>query len=89
VVDSSGQTVAEKYRRFLCRRQSFRLQRGARKSKDAVSNGDYSDVRASASHVANGWRIEFVVERNLYNNVVRIEVVKPPPTEAAALAAVV
>ena len=30
--------------------------------------------------------MEFVVQRNFYNNVVRVEGLKEPPTEAAALA---
>jgi len=89
VVDSSGQTVAEKIPALpLQEGNPFDFNAERESLRTLYRTGDYSDVRASASHVANGWRIEFVVERNLYNNVVRIEGLKPPPTEAAALAAV-
>ena len=37
--------------------------------------------------VAHGFRVDFIVQRNFYNNVVRVEGLKEPPSEAAALAA--
>jgi outer membrane protein insertion porin family len=40
-----------------------------------------------AEPAADGVRVEFVVRRNFYNNVVRIEGLKEPPTEPAAIAA--
>jgi outer membrane protein insertion porin family len=49
--------------------------------------GDYSDIRVTAEPEAAGLRVEFIVRRNYYNNVVRIEGLKEPPTEPAALAA--
>jgi outer membrane protein insertion porin family len=49
--------------------------------------GDYSDIRVTATPDAAGVQVEFVVERNYYNNVVRIEGLKAPPSESAALAA--
>lgn len=49
--------------------------------------GDFSDIRVTASQEPEGLRIDFVVERNFYNNVVRVEGLKPPPGESAALAA--
>src|SRR5271156_6462451 len=51
--------------------------------------GDFADIRVTATPVApatNGVRVEFVVQRNFYNNVIRVEGLKEPPTEAAALA---
>ena len=48
--------------------------------------GDFADIRVTAAPVGAGVRIEFVVQRNFYNNVVRVEGLKEPPTEAAALA---
>jgi outer membrane protein insertion porin family len=48
--------------------------------------GDFADIRVSASPLAQGVRVEFVVQRNFYNNVVRVEGLKEPPSEAAALA---
>jgi outer membrane protein insertion porin family len=49
--------------------------------------GDYSDIRVTAMPDAAGVEIDFVVQWNFYNNVVRIEGLKAPPTESAALAA--
>src|SRR5580700_5876633 len=49
--------------------------------------GDYSDIRVTEEPEADGLRVDFIVRRNYYNNVVRIEGLKEPPTEPAALAA--
>jgi outer membrane protein insertion porin family len=48
--------------------------------------GDFADIRVTAVSATDGVRVEFVVQRNFYNNVVRVEGLKEPPTEAAALA---
>ena len=51
--------------------------------------GDFADIRVTAAPAApatNGVRVEFTVQRNFYNNVIRVEGLKEPPTEAAALA---
>ncbi|HEY0704590.1 MAG TPA: POTRA domain-containing protein [Candidatus Acidoferrales bacterium] len=49
--------------------------------------GDFSDIEVKADPSAAGLHIRFVVTRNYYNNVIRVEGLKAPPTEAAALAA--
>ena len=49
--------------------------------------GDFADIQVHAEPSADGVRLRFVVTRNFYNNVVRVDGLKPPPTEAAALAA--
>jgi outer membrane protein insertion porin family len=49
--------------------------------------GDFADIRVTAVPLAQGVRVDFIVQRNFYNNVVRVEGLKEPPTEAAALAA--
>jgi outer membrane protein insertion porin family len=48
--------------------------------------GDFADIQVHAERSADGLHIGFVVTRNFYNNVVRVDGLKPPPTEAAALA---
>lgn len=48
--------------------------------------GDFADIQVHAESAADGVRLRFVVTRNFYNNVVRVDGLKPPPTEAAALA---
>ncbi len=55
--------------------------------KALYATGRYAEIRTDATPVADGLRIDFVVQRNLFNNVLRIEGLKEPPTEASALAA--
>jgi outer membrane protein insertion porin family len=49
--------------------------------------GDYSDIDVRATPGPQGVEVDFVVRRNYYDNVVRIEGLKAPPNESAALAA--
>jgi outer membrane protein insertion porin family len=49
--------------------------------------GDFAEIRVAAQPAADGVRIDFIVRRNYYNNVVRISGLKEPPTEPAAIAA--
>lgn len=51
------------------------------------ATGDYANIRVTAASEANGLRIDFIVVRDYYNNVVRIDGLKEPPTEPAAQAA--
>src|SRR5580704_1697634 len=38
--------------------------------------GDFADIRVTAAPLAQGVRVEFIVQRNFYNNVVRVEGLK-------------
>jgi outer membrane protein assembly complex protein YaeT len=88
VVDEAGNSVPEKVPPlpleagkpfdFAAERESLRA---------LYRMGDYSDIRVTATPQADGLRVNFVVRRNFYNNVIRIEGLKPPPTAPAALAA--
>lgn len=49
--------------------------------------GDYADLKAVVSPVIDGVRLDFVARENLFFNVVRIEGLEAPPTEASAAAA--
>src|SRR6267378_2674919 len=51
-------------------------------------SGDYADVRAIATPLDGGVRIDFVVREQLYFNQVIIQGLVSPPTEASAIAAV-
>src|SRR5580698_2840227 len=56
--------------------------------RELYRTGDYADIQVNAVPVpGNEARIDFVVQHNFYNNVVRVFGVKEPPSEAAALAA--
>ena len=88
VVETSGHPVPEKIPAlplkpgepfgFVAERDSLRR---------LYAMGDFSDIRVTASREPNGLRIDFIVSRNFYNNVVEVNGLKPPPTESAALAA--
>ena len=49
--------------------------------------GDYADLQAVVTPEAEGVRLDFVVRENLFINRVLIEGLKPPPTDASAVAA--
>ena len=49
--------------------------------------GDFASIRVVSAEEAGGLRVDFIVERNFYNNVIRVDGIKPPPSESAALAA--
>src|SRR5271163_2155845 len=49
--------------------------------------GDYADLRAVASGVEGGVRLDFVARENLFFNQVKIEGLIEPPSEASAAAA--
>src|SRR5262245_22408568 len=49
--------------------------------------GDYADLKAVVAPVTGGVRLDFMARENLFFNLVRLEGLEPPPTEASAAAA--
>src|SRR5882762_5869212 len=49
--------------------------------------GDYADLRAVVTPVADGVRLDFAVRENLFFNQIRIEGLTAPPSDASAAAA--
>jgi outer membrane protein assembly complex protein YaeT len=49
--------------------------------------GRFADIRAEAASASGGLRLDFIVRQNLFINVVRVEGLHAPPSEAWALAA--
>jgi outer membrane protein insertion porin family len=49
--------------------------------------GDYADIRAVATPVSGGVRVDFVVRQQLFFNRVLISGLAPPPSDATAIAA--
>src|SRR5260370_13345992 len=47
--------------------------------------GDYADLRAVASPEDGGIRLDFIARENSFISQVRVEGLKPPPTEASAV----
>src|SRR5579862_4676933 len=54
--------------------------------RDLYRWGDFSDIRVAVTPLTAGLRVDFIVRRNYYVNVVLIEGLKEPPTAPAALA---
>ena len=88
VVDKNGTEIPQQIPRlplatggrfdFAAERQSIR----------AIYNmGDFSDIRVAATREGEGVEVDFIVTVNFYNNVVRVNGLKPPPSEPAAVAA--
>jgi outer membrane protein insertion porin family len=65
------------------------LERGkiAESLRALYRTGDYADLQAVVTPVANGVRLDFVVRENLFFNQVRIEGLSAPPSDASAAAA--
>jgi len=51
------------------------------------ATGRYDRIETKVTRNPGGLAVDFVVERTLYNNVIRIEGLKEPPSEASALSA--
>src|SRR5271155_2966502 len=87
VVDESGTPATEKIPALpLEAGKPFDFSAERESLRDLYRLGDYSDIRVSAATETGGLRVDFVVQRNYFNNVIRIEGLKEPPTEPAALA---
>src|ERR1700674_864273 len=65
------------------------LERGkiAESLRALYRTGDYADLRAVVTPVADGVRLDFVVRENFFFNQVRIEGLTAPPSDASAAAA--
>jgi outer membrane protein insertion porin family len=88
VIDETGKSVPGKLPALsLEPGKSFDFGAERASLRELYRTGDYSDIRVTAEPERDGLRVEFIVRRNYFNNVVRVEGLKEPPTEAAALAA--
>jgi outer membrane protein insertion porin family len=88
IVDATGYALADKLPEMpLEVGNPFDMEAERASLKTLYATGRYAQIRTDATPVRDGLRIDFVVEKNLFNNVLRIEGLKEPPTEASALAA--
>jgi outer membrane protein insertion porin family len=89
VVDESGKPVAEKIPPLpLEAGKPFDFAAERESLRDLYRMGDYANLRVTSAAVPGGLRIDFIAQRNFYNNVIQIEGLKEPPSNPAALAAV-
>jgi outer membrane protein insertion porin family len=89
VLDSKGSVIASKLPAIpLAAGKPFDYDDERESLRALYRTGDYADIQVNAVPLPGGAaRIDFVVQRNFYNNVVRVFGLKEPPSEAAALAA--
>lgn len=88
VVDEVGQVVPRKPPPLpLKPGVAFDFEAERESLRTLYQTGDYADLSVEVSNVAAGIQVTFVATRNFFNNVVRVEGLKDPPNEGAALAA--
>ena len=88
VLDESGKGVPEETPQLpLVEGKPFDFAAERNSLRELYRTGNYADIHVAVATEANGLRVDFVVRRNYYNNVIRVEGLKEPPTEPAALAA--
>jgi outer membrane protein insertion porin family len=88
IIDSLGHPISESTLVLpLIADQPFDYSRERDSIRVLYRTGDFSDIQVKADPSAEGLHIRFIATRNFYNNVIRVEGLKAPPTEAAALAA--
>jgi outer membrane protein insertion porin family len=87
VVDQSGQVAAEKIAPLpLEAGKPFDFAAERESLRQLYRMGDYSDIRVTTVSTADGLLVDFIVRPNFYDNVIRIEGLRSPPSEPAALA---
>jgi outer membrane protein insertion porin family len=88
VLDEAGKAIPEKIPGLgLKVGEPFSFEAERESLRTLYAMGDFSNIRTTASRQPGGLQIDFIVQRNFYNNIVHITGLKPPPSESAALAA--
>jgi outer membrane protein insertion porin family len=88
IVDASGRSISGNLPALpLQPGKTFEFAEERASLRALYQRGDYSDIRVTAETTGGGLAVKFIVRRNFYNNVVRIEGLVEPPSEAAAVAA--
>lgn len=88
VLDDSGQIVRQAPALALKAGDLFHVESERESLRTLYATGDYADIRVTGIPQAAGVEVNFIVSKDYYNNVIRIEGLKEPPTEPAAQAAV-
>jgi outer membrane protein insertion porin family len=87
IVREDGRVLAESPSRVGVETgQTLDREKVAESVRVLYRTGDYADIKALATPVAGGVRLDFVVRENLFFNLLRFEGLQPPPTEASAAA---
>lgn len=88
VIDETGRAIPEHIPSLALKPgEPFSFASERESLRRLYAMGDFADIRVTASRLPSGLQINFVVQRNFYNNVIRIDGLKAPPSESAAIAA--
>lgn len=88
IVDEAGHEIPEKLPPLALKAGvPFHIDSERDSLRQLNQTGLFSDIRAEAASATEGLEVSFVVKRNYYNNIVRVDGLKEPPNEATALAA--
>ncbi len=88
VVDKSGIEIPQQIPKLpLATGERFDFAAERQSIREIYKMGDFSDIRTAVARQGEGVEVDFIVTVNFYNNVVRIDGLKPPPSEPAAQAA--
>ena len=89
ITDAAGNVLPDKLPLMpLQTGKPFDLEAERSSLRALYATGRYDRIETRAINTSAGLRIDFVVQRTLYNNVVRVEGLREPPTEASALSAI-
>src|SRR5580704_4975119 len=87
ILDESGKNVAQSpFSLPLHVGDQFDIAKERDALRQLYRTGDYADIRATAQSTPQGLRLDFQVRRNYFNNAIRVEGLKDPPSEPAELA---
>lgn len=88
VVDDAGHEIPEKLPALALKAgEAFHIEAEREGLRQLNQTGLFADIRVEATAAAGGLDVNFVVKRNYYNNILRVDGLKEPPNEATALAA--
>ena len=88
VVDESGHEIPEKLPPLpLAAGHPFHIEAERESLRQLNQMGLFADIHVEAASTTSGLDVSFVVQRNYFNNVIRVDGLKEPPNEATALAA--
>ena len=88
IVDESRKVVLRDMASFPLRvGDPFDIAKERDALRELYRTGDFSDIDVTARSTAQGLQLEFLARRNYFNNAIRIEGLKEPPSEPAAQAA--
>ena len=89
VLDEAGAPVTRNLPKLALQSgDSFHFSTEREALRQLYATGDYADIQVKAAAEPEGLRVDFIVTRDYYNNVIRIDGLKEPPAEPAAQAAV-